>query len=238
MKDTLNQSQKKFMKIAIDGPAGAGKSTVAKAVAEKTGFYYLDSGKIYRACTWVLVNNQLHMSDLDKLLHQLHSGNLEIVQQGQEGVTVYFENHKLDDELRTPQINDLVSTIASQPKIREYVTSVLRHFSCHHNVVMDGRDIGTVVFPDADVKIYLTADQRIRAQRRVEELKTSGILSTVDEVEKSIFKRDFQDQTRTHSPLQIADDAVVINSTYLSVQEVVEKVIRLISHANSQEGNH
>lgn len=222
--------------VAIDGPAGAGKSTVAKSVAKRLGFLYVDSGAMYRAIAYLCIQ---HGVDFHKTMHVLdlmeqHSVSFD---EGPDRVMqVWIDNQNVTDDLRTPEVSQAVSTIATMSAIRERLTQFQRDLAKGHSVVMDGRDIGTVVLPEAAVKVFLTADVYERANRRKLELENKGFQVSLDEMVRSVADRDRQDSNREVAPLCQADDAVCIDSTGKSVDDVVTEILSLVTRAYAE--NH
>jgi len=211
--------------VAIDGPAGAGKSTVSQIAAKKLGFTYIDTGAMYRAVAWKALQKKVEITD-DVILSVLPG--IEITLSYKDGKTKVFVGDKeVTEEIRTPEINKIVSKVAALPKVREKLTELQRKMGESGNVLMDGRDIGTFVFPNAEVKIFLTASVEERARRRYEELKLKGFDVDLKEIEKDIERRDKLDSERETAPLKQAEDAVLLDTTGLSIDEVVEKIVKL-----------
>ncbi|MBR3722564.1 MAG: (d)CMP kinase [Selenomonadaceae bacterium] len=211
--------------VAIDGPAGAGKSTVSQIAAKKLGFTYIDTGAMYRAVAWKALQKKVEITD-DVILSVLPG--IEITLSYKDGKTKVFVGEKeVTEEIRTPEINKIVSKVAALPKVREKLTELQRKMGESGNVLMDGRDIGTFVFPNAEVKIFLTASVEERARRRYEELKLKGFDVDLKEIEKDIERRDKLDSERETAPLKQAEDAVLLDTTGLSIDEVVEKIVKL-----------
>ncbi|MBO6178589.1 MAG: (d)CMP kinase [Selenomonadaceae bacterium] len=211
--------------VAIDGPAGAGKSTVSQIAAKKLGFTYIDTGAMYRAVAWKALQKKVEITD-DVILSVLPG--IEITLSYKDGKTKVFVGDKeVTEEIRTPEINKIVSKVAALPKVREKLTELQRKMGESGNVLMDGRDIGTFVFPNAEVKIFLTASVEERARRRYEELKLKGFDVDLKEIEKDIERRDKLDSERETAPLKQAKDAVLLDTTGLSIDEVVEKIVKL-----------
>jgi cytidylate kinase len=206
--------------IAIDGPAGAGKSSVAKDVAARLGLTYIDTGKMYRALTRHFLNNRTDWENPEQLAAELSKTVLEI-----SGDRVYVNGADLTDQLRSPEINENVSAVASKRIVREKCIAEQKRLAKNAGIVMDGRDIGSVVLPDADLKIYLDASIEERAKRR---MKEDGIAeSQLQDLMSSIAHRDELDRTREESPLAKAADAILIDSTRMSKEQVVEKICAL-----------
>lgn len=212
------------MIIAVDGPAGSGKSTVSKMIADEIGITYLDTGAMYRLFAYKLMKENIDVSDREKELKVL--GNLDIDMKDNK---FYLDSEDVTDKIRTREISSNASKISVIKEVREKMVELQREFSKSKDVILDGRDIGTVVFPNADLKIYLSADAGIRAKRRYEELRDKGEDAEYEEILKEITTRDYDDMHRKESPLKIAEDAVILDSTSLSAEEVKEKIKCLIA---------
>jgi len=212
------------MIIAIDGPAGSGKSTVAKTLSKKLNFTYLSSGKIYRAVAYHLLTNSIDTDDENKVEEQLT--NIEI----NYDTEVHLNGTAVEDRLSTEEISNQTSKISKYKFVRSYVNKIINSISSNRDIIMDGRDIGTEVFPNADYKFYLTASAKIRAGRRHEELQNKGIDSDFNEIYQSIKRRDFNDSSRKLAPLKKAEDAFEIDSSNKSVEEVVEEMLKIINY--------
>ena len=209
--------------IAIDGPAGAGKSTVAKRVAAELGFIYVDTGAMYRAMGLYFLDNGVDTDDEAAVNASLDGAEvtLEIV----DGNQVVFLNGKdVNGRIRTEEAGMMASKTSAYAENRKKLVAMQQKIAASQNVVMDGRDIGTVVLPDAPLKIYLTASTRTRAERRYKELLEKGQEADLAAIEKDIEQRDYQDMHREHSPLRRADDAVLVDSSDLNIDEVVQKI--------------
>ena len=215
------------MKIAIDGPAGAGKSTLAKAVAKKMGFVYIDTGAMYRAIGLYMLDRNVDLADEAALKAALEGVKLDIAYEN-DAQQVYLNGENVTGRIRTEVAGDMASKVSTILLVREKLVSLQQEMAERIDVVMDGRDIGTVVLPNAELKIYFTASSKVRAERRYKELLEKGIVSTVDEIEAEIVARDYRDMNREHSPLKQAEDAVLVDSSYLTIEEGVEKIIALI----------
>ena len=216
--------------VAIDGGAGSGKSTTAKAVAKRLNFFYLDTGAMYRAVTLKYLQYGGDTSTIDmELIHKIIRETAIDLRQENTDIHVYLDDKDVTLEIRTPRINIFVSPISAVPAIRRWMVQKQRELAEGKNVVCEGRDIGTVVFPDAQVKIYMQADLKVRALRRQKELVEKNIRADIDEVVANLKFRDKYDSSRKHSPLKMAEDAIVVNTTKLTVEEeieLVEKVVR------------
>lgn len=215
------------MIIAIDGPAGAGKSSVAKEFAKKLNMLYIDTGAMYRALTWKALKNDIDLTDNDKLSELLKCSKLDLIPtKEKDSLKVFIDNLDITFEIREPLISQNVSLVSSHKDVRELMTTQQRNLAVSKcNVVMDGRDIGTVVFPNADIKIYLTASVEERAKRRLKEQLEKGISGNLDELIKEISKRDFSDSNREIAPLKAAEDAIKIDTTSMDYLAVLQKLI-------------
>ncbi|MEN6512031.1 MAG: (d)CMP kinase [Chloroherpetonaceae bacterium] len=220
--------------IAIDGPAGSGKSTTARLVAKQFNYIYIDTGAMYRAATlfWLQSGKELSDQALDELLPEIQIS----LQQGQEGQIVLLNDVDITNKIRTPEINKYVSPISAMKKVREKMVAEQRRIGKDGGVVMDGRDIGSVVFPDAELKIFLIASIEERAKRRLIELNNQGVQTNYDEIYQSIARRDEYDSSREISPLKKADDAIELDTTNLTIIEQCEFVLRL-ARAISKKGD-
>lgn len=212
--------------IAIDGPAGAGKSTIARRVAEALGFVYVDTGSMYRAVTWRVLHQGISPADTERVAEITRSLKLEL-RPGPDGQQVYANGEDVTAFIRTPEVNANVSDVAKIREVREQLVRKQQEMTAAKCVVMDGRDIGTHVIPDAEVKVFLTASPRVRAERRFHELKDSQPDLTVEQLEQDIARRDKIDEQREVSPLVRASGAVLIDSTNMTIPEVVERILEL-----------
>ena len=219
------------MIIAIDGPAGSGKSTIAKLIAKELGLVYLDTGAMYRLVTLkalnegILDNNDL--IDLEKVKKMLDDLSIDICENG-----FYLDNINVSEEIRKPVVSENVSNVAAIREVREKMVDLQRKFSESKNVILDGRDIGTVVFPNADIKIFLVADARERADRRYRELVAKGEDVKIEEIYENILKRDKIDSTRKESPLKKAEDAIEIDTTAKNIEKVKSEILEIIKNKN------
>ena len=212
--------------IAIDGPAGAGKSTIAKAVAKELGFIYVDTGAMYRAMALYLIQKGISPQDTPGMEEACEQADISIVyQEGAQQVLLNGEN--VTGLLRQEEVGNMASVSSANAAIRKKLVQLQRQLAARENVVMDGRDIGTCVLPGADVKIYLTASAHTRALRRCRELEEKGIPCVLEEIEADINDRDKRDMTREISPLKQAEDAVLVDSSHMGIQEVKEEILRL-----------
>ena len=214
------------MIIAIDGPAGSGKSTIAKLIAEDLGLVYLDTGAMYRLVTLKALNDGI-LGNLDKIIKMLDDLRIDIKKNG-----FYLDDTNVSEEIRKPVVSENVSDIAAIREVREKMVDLQRKFSESKNVILDGRDIGTVVFPNADVKIFLIADAKERANRRYRELVAKGENVKIEEIYENILKRDKIDSTRKESPLKKADDAIEVDTTSKDIEEVKNEILYIIKQKN------
>lgn len=212
--------------IAIDGPAGAGKSSISKAVAKKLGIIYVDTGAMYRACALYAIRNGISINE-ESLSGRLDDIKIEL-KYTEEGQRIFLGGEDVSEEIRKPEVSIGASDIAVIPIVRLKLVQMQREIASKNSVIMDGRDIGTYVLPDADVKIYLTASVEERARRRVLEMKEKGMEADFEEVKRDIAYRDKNDSEREFAPLRQAEDAVLIDSTELSFEEVIDKVLGLV----------
>lgn len=214
------------LKIAIDGPAGAGKSTIAKGLAKKLNAIYVDTGAMYRAIGLYVLRNGIDKNDETAVVDAVSTINVSIVfEDGQQVVMLNGEN--VNGFIRTEEVGMMASGISGYAKVREKMVNLQRELAESTDVVMDGRDIGTVVLPNANPKIYLTASARVRAERRAAELEAKGEPADIDTIEKDIIDRDYADMHRAVSPLMKAEDAVEIDSSYMTIEEVQQAIIDL-----------
>ena len=214
-------------KIAIDGPAGAGKSTIAKQVARRENLIYIDTGAMYRAMSLLMLQNGIPLNDAEKIGQECSRAQIDIsYENGEQAVFLNGEN--VDAFLREERVGNAASAVSAVPRVRERLVQLQRELAESADVVMDGRDIGTVVLPDADLKIFLTASSRVRAERRYRELQEKGIEADLRTIQRDIEERDHRDMTRETSPLRQAEDAVVIDSSMMTVDEVIQIILDLI----------
>jgi len=234
MKSLLNNcavsSNKKPIIIAIDGPAGSGKSTGAYLLAKKLGFVYLDTGAMYRALTWKALQAGVNLKDKKSLSRLAKTTKITLLPRDDfPGVLVYVDGQDVSSLIRTPEINKWVSVVASIPEVRHAMVEMQRKIAQEKSVVAEGRDIGTVVFPEADVKIFLVASLEERVKRRWKELQEKKIFCTKEEVKKELQLRDKLDSERKVSPLKKAPDAFLLDNTNLSISETLEKLLQIVT---------
>lgn len=210
--------------IAIDGPAGAGKSTIAKLVAKEMNFIYVDTGALYRAIAYYLVTNNIDIEDEEALTRACESISVEIKYE-QDAQQVYLNNENVTAYLRTEETGNMASKSSAKAPVRAALLDLQRDMAKEYNVVMDGRDIGTNVLPNAEVKIYLTASSKERANRRYKELLEKGEQADFDKIEADIIERDERDMNRAIAPLKQAEDAILVDSSDMGIDEVVNAIL-------------
>lgn len=216
--------------VAIDGGAGSGKSTTARGVAERLGFFYLDTGAMYRAFTLKCLRSghKIHQeADLQMIRRLLDTTSVDLRKED-GGIKVYLDNEDVSLAIRKPEVSGFVSQVSAIPEVREWMVAKQRQIAEGKHVVCEGRDIGTVVFPDAQVKIFMEADVRVRAARRLKELGEKNLEADESEVLENIKFRDRYDSERTHSPLKKARDAVVLDTTDLTIEEEINRVKAIV----------
>lgn len=216
----------KRLNIAIDGPAGAGKSTIAKMVSKKLNCIYVDTGAMYRAVALFFIENGIASDDEKRIVKEIENIHVDI--QFEAGDQKVLLNGKdVTEEIRAERVGNWASEISKYTVVREYLVKMQREIAAKQDVVMDGRDIGTVVLPQANVKIYLIASSKVRAMRRYNELTQKGVFCDIHDIEQGIMERDAQDMNREISPLRQAKDAILIDSSNMTIDEVVEKIVSL-----------
>ncbi|MCC5909878.1 MAG: (d)CMP kinase [Clostridiaceae bacterium] len=220
----------KNLQIAIDGPAGAGKSTIAKRLAESLQITYIDTGAMYRALTLKALKEKIDVEDTEKIIKLAQKTNIVFSKN-----IVYIDNSSVEEEIRSYEVTENVSYIAKIPEVRRILMKLQKKMAENDNVVMDGRDIGTHVLPNASIKIFLTASVEERAQRRYYQLLEKGHKINLKEIENSIEERDKIDSERKYAPLVQAEDAIILDTTGLTIDEVVKKIINLINKVNIVE---
>ncbi len=214
------------MNIAIDGPAGAGKSTIARKVAEKLSFLYVDTGAMYRAIAVYFLRNGLDPEKEEDVKQVCEKADISIAYKEKEQ-RIYLNQEDITGLLRTEETGKMASLSSAHPLVREKLLETQRELARKNSVVMDGRDIGTKVLPEAEVKIYLTASVHTRALRRYQELKEKGIDCQLSEIEKDIEDRDYRDMNRPVSPLRQAEDAVLVDSSEMTIPQVLDKILEI-----------
>ncbi len=221
--------------VVIDGPAASGKSTTARMTAGKMNWIYLDTGAMYRAVTVKVIQENAALDDSALISRIVENVNIDLIP-GKNGTHVLMDGKDVTDEIRTPEIDKAVGPVCEVPRVREVLVDLQREAGKNGSLVAEGRDMGTVVFPEADLKFYMIASSRARARRRHEDLKRKGIDLSLDEIEKDILRRDQRDSSRAHSPLKQAKDAVLIDTSDLSVDQQVEKVVEYIEDMINNAG--
>ena len=210
--------------IAIDGPAGAGKSTIAKTIAKKLEFIYVDTGAMYRAMAYYFLQNHIDASDEQAIAAACPKVDVTIQYTGGEQ-QVILNKENVNGVIRKEEVGNMASATSVYPVVRTKLVELQRQLAAKENVIMDGRDIGTVVLPDANVKIYLTASSKVRAKRRFDELTAKGVSCDMDAIEKDIIERDYRDMHREIAPLTQAADAVLLDSSEMTIDQVVDGII-------------
>lgn len=218
-----------MISIAIDGPSGAGKSTISRKAAEKFGFIYVDTGAIYRTIGFATKIRGVSLDDTAAVVALLPTLEIELKYNDAGEQHMYLDGNDVSRDIRLPEVSMLASKVSAIPAVREFLVDMQRGMAEKYDVIMDGRDIGTVILPNADLKIFLTADVRDRACRRYEELRAKGMEKPFDEVLAEMEKRDEQDTQRAAAPLKAADDAVLLDTSGNTLEESIDEVCRLIS---------
>ena len=217
----------KTINIAIDGPAGAGKSTIAKNLAKDRNMVYVDTGAMYRAMALYFIREGIQAGEEEKINQACQNAEVTIVyENGEQQVILNGEN--VNGLIRTEEVGNMASATSVNGNVRKKMVELQQQLAASTDVVMDGRDIGTKVLPNANLKIYLTASSRTRAERRYKELKEKNVDCNLDTIEQDIIERDYRDMHREISPLMQAEDAVLVDSSSLTIEEVVEKIIHLL----------
>ncbi|MEC9492576.1 (d)CMP kinase [Flexistipes sp.] len=217
------------MRIAIDGPAGSGKSTISKILAKKLGLIYIDTGAMYRACAYISLEFHVNGDALEELVRDTEIDFLQNDDTQRVILLLQESEYDVTEAVRTPEVSAKVSEVAADKKIREILTKKQKKLASRKNVIMDGRDIGTVVIPDAEVKIFLNASVDERSHRRYAELKEKYPEISFDEVKDDLVKRDETDTKRQTAPLLKAEDAVEVDTTGLTVDEVVQEIMKIVN---------
>ena len=217
---------KKRIVIAIDGPSSAGKGTVAKIVAQKLGFSYLDTGAMYRCVALTLKNNEVDINDESEISEILNNTKIKLSSDNNKSLKVELNGKDVSKEIRTPEISRLSSDIATKKSVRSYLLGLQREFAKNTNIVAEGRDMGTLVFADADVKFFIDASVEVRTNRRYLQLQQAGIKTDIKNLRKDIENRDYQDKNREIAPLHPAINAVIIDTTNLEIDQVVDIILK------------
>ncbi|MCQ2465148.1 MAG: (d)CMP kinase [Oscillospiraceae bacterium] len=222
-----------MINVAIDGPAGAGKSSIAKAVAKDTGYIYADTGALYRSVAYYMISRNISPDDTAEVIAALDGLEISLTyKDGQQRVIAAGED--VSDKIRTPEVSMGASKVSAVPEVRTFLFDLQKKIAAENNIIMDGRDIGTVVLPDAQLKIFLTASAEERARRRFAELEgTEGV--TFESILADIIKRDENDMNRAVSPLKQADDAVLVDTTDMTIEEVITLLEKMIKETEEKE---
>jgi cytidylate kinase len=222
-----NTQNGKLIKIAIDGPAGAGKSTVAHLVAQKLGYIYLDTGAMYRAITLAVLQAKINVDNEQAIAALVKNCNIEIKNDAKGANQIFLDSKNMTKEIREQAVNDAVSDVSNILAVRKMLVEKQRQIASAGGVVLDGRDIGTVVLPDAELKIYLIASLAVRAQRRYAELKQSKGTMSLADLTEAIDRRDKKDANNTYGPMRAAKDAITVDTDHLHINDVVKKIVEL-----------
>lgn len=225
------------MKVAIDGPAGAGKSTIAKAIARELGFLYIDTGAMYRAIAWAAIDSGIDLSDASALGNLAERADIEL-HGPVDGLRVRINGRDVTSEIRMPEVSEAASRVSAVPAVRRALVARQQVFGRLGDVVMEGRDIGTVVFPDAEVKVFLDASSEARASRRFAEDTEKGRAASFEETLAAIVNRDERDRSRDDSPLAAAADAVYLDSTSHNIEQMTDIVLGIIKERRDVHGNN
>ena len=223
--------------VALDGPSGAGKSTIAKAAAQKLKYLYVDTGAMYRAVALYVLSNGKNPDDENEVELALDNININLIHTD-EGQRIILNGEDVSDKIRTPEISMAASKVSAIPKTREFLLSLQKNIAKENNVIMDGRDIGTVVLPQAQVKIFLTASSEERARRRYEELIAKGEKVEYEDILRDINERDYNDTHREIAPLKKADDAIEIDSTSISLEAAIDKIVWTIKNVVTKDARY
>ena len=215
--------------IAVDGPSGAGKSSSSRALAERLGYQYIDTGALYRVIGLLAWEQQTNLNDAKRLASLCEDLPLRFVSSG-TGVRVLLGERDITAAIRQPEVSQMASKVSAQPVVRQCLLTLQRNMGKGGRVVMEGRDIGTIVFPDADLKFYLDASAEERGRRRYAELQQQGVTTTVETTVQEMAERDQRDSSREHAPLRCADDAIAIDTTRLSLNEVIDTMLRHVEN--------
>lgn len=225
----------KMISIAIDGPSGAGKSTISRKAAELFGFIYVDTGAIYRTIGLAAKLNNIPVSDRESIIAMLPKLDIELSYNENGEQKMYLDGKDVSRDIRLPEVSMLASGVSAIAEVRTYLVEMQRSIARRCDVIMDGRDIGTVILPDADLKIFLTASAHDRAKRRYDELTAKGVECCFDDVLGDMIKRDEQDTARAAAPLKAADDAVMLDTSGNTLDESIAQVCRLISEKTGRQ---
>lgn len=225
---------KKFI-VAIDGPAASGKSTTARLVAKKMGWLYLDTGAMYRAMAFKVLREKIPIDDTERIGCLAEKTKIELINSN-DGMRVFLDREEVTSEIRSPEVDRTVGPVCEIQQVRNVMVSLQKQMAAGKYIVVEGRDMGTIVFPDADIKFFMVASMEERAKRRQKDLKKQGINVSIDELKKEIERRDQRDSTRTNSPLVKAEDAILIDTTKINVDEqiglIVDQIFQKMKHRN------
>ena len=213
--------------IAIDGPAGAGKSTIARQIAKELGYIYVDTGAMYRAMALYLIRNHVSPENEEEISKQCIGADISLTYENGEQI-VLLNGENVNAYIRTEEVGNMASNSSANKEVRTKLVELQQQLAAKSDVVMDGRDIGTCVLPNADVKIYLTASASVRANRRYKELIEKGVSCDIKQIEQDIIERDHRDMTRENSPLKQAEDAVLVDSSDINLEETIETILALV----------
>ena len=216
------------MIIAIDGPAASGKSTTAIGVAKCLGITYLDTGAMYRAVTFGLIENDIKFEDSSELDNYLKQIKLKL-SETKSGVILNLDGRNISKEIRSSKVTENVSEVSALKNVRDSMVLIQRKMAKKNDCILEGRDIGTVVFPNADFKFFLIANEIVRAKRRQNDLKKMGEQKSIDNVTRNIIKRDYKDSTRKHSPLIKSENAIIIDTSNLGINKVIDKIVNIVN---------
>lgn len=220
--------------IAVDGPAGAGKSTIAKMVAKKMNLIYVDTGAMYRAMAYYLISEKVDLNNQAEVSKRCQGADIRIIYENGEQVVI-LNGKNVNPYLRTEEVGNAASVSSTNSSVRAKLVELQQHMAEYTDLIMDGRDIGTCVLPKAQLKIYLTASSKVRAIRRYDELTAKGLECNLDEIEADIIDRDYRDMNREISPLKQAEDAVYLDTSDMTIDEVVDKIISLAETRKNKE---
>jgi cytidylate kinase len=224
----MSRNKKKLLTIAIDGPAASGKSTTARRVAEMLGYIYIDTGAMYRALTLEIINRHIAADNEKEVVKVARKSTIQLFP-GEKETRTILNDKDVSEEIRLPEVTRIISIISAHKEVRDIMKTKQRELAKDGGVVMDGRDIGTVVLPDADIKIFMNAGVDKRTERRLNELKKKNIPVDREDIKKEIIQRDLIDSTRDVAPLKPADDAIIIDTSDLTIEEQVQKVVDLVN---------
>ncbi len=226
-----------MINVALDGPVGAGKSTVARECAKRLGFVYVDTGALYRSCALYCIRNNVDISAAnEKAVSELLDGSLDLNFEIIDGVQhVYVNGEDVSDKIRTPEISKAASDVSALTSVRKFLLDRQREIAAKNNVIMDGRDIGTVILPNADLKVFITAKPEVRAKRRYDEFVAKGIETTFEEVLADVNQRDYNDSHRAEAPLRQAEDAVLLDTSELDFEGSVNSLMKLVQGLRKYE---